>query len=209
MKQKALTNCSNLKDNDLVNYAQSIFNKLTANSSFSSPQPTLQVLQGFITAYSTALVKAIDGNKADTANKNATRLSLESALSMLDNYVNLTANYDLVKLESSGFTISKLPESVGILDAPNLKIDYGNNPGEVNYEITSTPNASGYIILYTPLPAPADNSLWRSKTVSAAKGTITNLPHETKLIFKATATSSEANKMGQYNFSNPVERLVP
>ena len=209
MKQKALINCSNLKDNELINYAQNIFSKLTGNTSFLTPQPTLQALQGLITAYSAAFVKAIDGNKADTANKNATRLSLETALSTLANYVNLTANYDLVKLESSGFTISKLPESVGILDAPNLKIDYGNNSGEVNYEITSTPNASGYIILYTPLPAPADNSLWRSKTVSAAKGTITNLPHETKLIFKATATSSEANKMGQYNFSNPVERLVP
>ena len=209
MKQKALTNSSNLKDNELINYAQYIFSKMTGNTNFLTPQPTLQVLQGFITAYNTALVKAIDGNKADTANKNATRLSLESSLSMLANYVNLTANYDLVKLESSGFTISKLPEAVGILGAPNLNIDYGNNPGEVNYEITSTPNASGYIILYTPLPAPADNSLWRSKTVSASKGTITNLPHETKLIFKATATSSEANKMGQYNFSNPVERLVP
>ena len=32
---------------------------------------------------------------------------------------------------------------------------------------------------------------------------------ETKYVIKAAAISSEANKMGVYNFSDPVEKLVP
>ncbi len=209
MKQKALINSSNLKDYELTIYAQNIFSKMTGNTNFLNPQPPLLSIQSFITAYNAALIKADDGNKADTANKNATRLSLENALNSLATYVNLTANYDVVKLESSGFNISKLPEPVGILEAPNLIIHSGNNPGEINYEITSTPHASGYIILYSTLPAPADLADWHSKTVSSYKGMITNLTHETKLVFKATAISSEANKMGIYNYSDPVERIVP
>ena len=73
------------------------------------------MLQEAITAYSDALVKFQDGRKVDTANKNATRLTLENYLFALGNYVNLVADDDVVKLDSSGFAISKTPQPVGIL----------------------------------------------------------------------------------------------
>ena len=162
-----------------------------------------------ITLYSTALLKSIDGNKADTANKNATRTDLVNALSLLANYVNLTAENDLVKLESSGFNLTKTPTPVGILDAPILKIYFGNNPGEVGYEISSDSKATEHIILYTTLPAPENDADWHSKVVSGSKGILTNLEHKKEHIFKATAISPEANKRNLYNYSDPVEQYVP
>jgi hypothetical protein len=64
-------------------------------------------------------------------------------------------------------------------------------------------------VLYSTLPAPTDNAEWYDKLFSGAKGTLTHLKSETKYVFKAAAISPEANKMGLYNFSDSVEKLVP
>lgn len=207
--QKAIVSFTKVRDSELVNTAQNIVNKMTINPYFTDPQPSLITIQTYIAAYSAALVKAKDGSKEDTANKNACRLTLETALFTLGNYVNLAAEHDVVKLDSSGFPLSKLPEPIGILEAPILTVYYGKNPGEISVQMSVVPKASGYIVLYSPLPAPAENAEWYDKLFSGTRGTLTNLKSETKYIFKAAAISSEANKMGTYNFSDPVEKLVP
>lgn len=209
MKYKALISTSNMKDHNLTSYAQKIVDEMTSNINYSSPQPPLASIQALILLYANALIKSMDGSKEDTANKNAIRTELENALSLLANYVNLTANHDLVKLESSGFNVSKEHAPIGILEAPILLIYFGKNPGEVDYDISTIPNATEYIILFSTLPAPADKKNWLSRTVSGTKGTLTGLDYETKYVFMATATSVEANKMNLYNYSNPVEQLVP
>ncbi len=207
--QKAIVSFTKVRDSEIANTAQNIVNKMTINPYFTDPQPPLITIQEYIAAYSSALVKAKDGSKEDTANKNACRLTLETALFTLGNYVNLVAENDVVKLESSGFPLSKLPEPIGILEAPTLTVHYGNNPGELIIEISVVPKASGYIVLYSTLPAPADNNEWYETVFSGTRGTLSNLKSETKYVIKAAAISSEANKMGMYNFSDPVEKLVP
>ncbi len=207
--QKAIVSFTKVRDSEIANTAQNIVNKMTINPYFTDPQPPLITIQEYIAAYSSALVKAKDGSKEDTANKNACRLTLETALFTLGNYVNLVAEHDVVKLESSGFPVSKLPEPIGILEAPTLTVHYGNNPGELIIEISVVPKASGYIVLYSTLPAPADNNEWYEIVFSGTRGTLTRLKSETKYVIKAAAISTEANKMGVYNFSDPVEKLVP
>ena len=81
--QKAIISFSDVKDNDLVNIAQKIVDKMTNNLNYTAPQPDLSTVQGAILAYSAALVKCKDGNKEDTANKNALRFELENALDVL------------------------------------------------------------------------------------------------------------------------------
>jgi len=105
--------------------------------------------------------------------------------------------------------ISKLLEPIGILEAPTITVHYGNNPGEMYIEISHVPKSSGYIVLYSPIPAPADNGEWYQKIVSSTKVTLTNLKSESKYDFKAAAISTEANKTGIYNYSDTVEKLVP
>ena len=69
--QKAVINFSRVKDNTLANAAQHIVIKMTGNTNFTAPNPSLETLQIAITLYAAALIKAKDGSKVDTADKNA------------------------------------------------------------------------------------------------------------------------------------------
>ena len=207
--QKATISVGKFRDNELVNYAQKIVQKMTDNPNFTAPQPDLATIQNAINIYMAALIKSKDGTKEDTANKNATRRVLENLLNSLGGHVNQVSATDLVKLDSSGFNISKTPTVIGILDAPTFDVHYGKNPGEMIVEIGIVPHASEYLVLFTPLPAPADDAEWYTKLFSKTNGTISNLTSGIKYKFKVTATSAEANKMGIYNFSDPVEKFVP
>jgi hypothetical protein len=207
--KKALISFSKIRDNELASYAQKIVQKMTDNPNFTAPQPDLATVQNAITLYMAALIKSKDGSKEDTANKVATRLVLENLLGSLGVHVNQVSANDLIKLDSSGFNVSKTPSVIGILDAPTLDVYYGNNSGEMIFEIGADPHATEYVVLYSPSPAPADDAEYYTKIFSKSRGTISNLTSGIKYIFKAAATSSEANKMGIYNFSNPVEKFVP
>ena len=83
------------------------------------------------------------------------------------------------------------------------------NPGEIFFEIEVAEKASGYIILFSTCPAPENDKDWHSYLSSRTKGMISGLEREKKYIFKAAATRREANKIGRYNFTDPVTILVP
>jgi len=103
-----------------------------------------------------------------------------------------------------------VPAHIGILDAPKyVEIIYGNNSGEVTVNIDKVNKATDYLLLYMPAPASADNNEWFSKVFSKSTGTLHGLKSGTKYAFKATAMSSEANKMDSYNFSSTIEKLIP
>ena len=129
--QKAIISFSKTKDHELADIGQAIANKMTNNPNYPTPTLSISDLQAAITAYSSALIQAQDGSKADVVAKNASRTTLENDLSALGNYVNLIADGDALKLQSSGFPLTKLPEPIGILDAPILTVHYGENAGEM------------------------------------------------------------------------------
>ena len=208
-KQKAIIDYSKVKDNDLNELAQLIVDKMTGNPDFLTPTPTLIVVQASVTDYSGALVKSKDGTKQDTADKNAKRLILEENLAELADYVNDTAKGELVMLEGSGFPLTKIPEPVGILLPPEpFEVSEGENPGEVKIKINVDKKATDYIVLFAQDPPPANDAEWQSKTFSKATGLITGLESGKKYVFKAAATSAEANEVGLYNFTEPVEKYV-
>lgn len=210
-KRKAVINFKQYKDNDLVEIAQLIVSKMSLNADFPKPVPTLTVIQTAITEYSAALVKAKDGTKQDTQIKNDKKLVLEDLLAKLGNYVNGITEGDLAKLDGSGFPITKLPEPIGILPVPeNFHVTTGDNSGEALLNFSSVPKATGYIGLFATVPAPENNEEWYSKLFSNSRGcSITGLKSGTKYIFKLAAASSEANKMSKYNFTPPVEKIIP
>jgi len=118
--------------------------------------------------------------------KDLKREELIIKLSSLGLYVNSVALGDAMKLESSGFNLTKNPEPVGYLPAPQyLKISEGENPGEIYVEICPVPNATGYVFLYAPSPAPAGNEEWYAKTFSSSKNYITGLKSGVKYSFKS------------------------
>lgn len=208
-KQKAIISYSEVKDNDLTEVAELVIAKLTGNADFPNPPVTLADMRAAKDAYALALVKAKDGTKQDTADKNAKRLVLEGMLADNAGYVNERADGNLVMLQGSGLPISKVPEPVGILPAPEkFVVSEGGDPGQVKIEIGVVERATGYIVLYAVNPPPPNDAQWMSKTFSKTSGIITGLTSGTKMVFKAAATSPEANKIGLYNFTEPVEKFV-
>lgn len=208
-KQKTIISYAKINDTEFADLVQHIITRMTKNTDFPTPSPTLAVIQASYKAFIDALAKAKEGSKQDTANKNEKRSELEVNLSNLGNYVNAVANGNIVKLDGSGFPISKLPENIGILPAPDyIHVTDGDNHGELNVEICPVAKALSYTVLYAESPAPENDMDWYNKTFSKSKGTIVGLARGKKYIVKVAATSSEANKLGYYNFSQPVERIT-
>ncbi len=212
-KQKAIIDFTRVRDNDLTETATLIHEKLNANPDFPTPSPTLPVFLTAIEDYSNALVKAKDGTKQDTADKNAKRKILEGMMADLGNYVNTIADGDLVKLEGSGFPLSKVPAPVGVLEQPSIfRVGEGIDPGTVKIEIGLVPRATGYIVLYYEVRSdgtvPGSDAEWQSKLFSKTTGLITGLKSGKKYVFKSAATSPEANTINLYNFTEPVEKFV-
>jgi len=211
--QKAVINFQHVKDNDLPEVSQLIHDKLDGNADFPALPVLLPAFQLAITDYSSALVTAKDGTKQDTAKKNAKRKILEGMLAENGNYVNLIANGDLVKLEGSGYPLTKVPAPVGILEQPSyFKVMDGIDPGSVKIENSPVAKSTGYIVLFYEIkdgvPPPASDSEWQKCIFSKTTGLITGLKSGSKYMFKSAATSPEANKMSLYNFTEPIERFV-
>ena len=211
-KQRAIISYAHVKDNDLTEVGQLIVDRLTGNTNFPNPTPTLIVVQASITDYSMALVKSKDGSKQDTADKNAKRKILEQNLSELANYVNTTAKGNLVMLESSGCPLTKIPEPIGILPAPeSFDVSEGEDPGEAKIDIKVVPRASGYLVLYRVVEegvGPPPDAEWQRKSLNKATGLITGLPSGKKCEFKAAARSAEADEIEQYNFTEPIQKYI-
>lgn len=206
---KALINFSRVRDNDLTEVSQTIVSKMSKNEDYPNPTPSLNVVQASIKAYADALIKCQGGTKEDVAVKNEKRKVLELNLTHLGNYVNSVAEGNLVKLDRSGFPLSKIPESVGFLPAPEtFKVTDGENPGEVYYEMKANKRAHGYIVISALVPAPENNEEWHGKTSSMSKGWLSGLQSGKKYAFKAAYSTSEADKIGVYNFTAPIERFV-
>lgn len=212
-KQKAIIDFSKVKDNDLPEAAYLIYNKMTGNADFPTPPVLMPAYKSAIDEYSDALIKSKDGTKQDTAIKNAKREILLGMITENGNYVNLIANGDLVKLEGSGYPLTKVPEPIGILEKPvSFAVTDGDNPGIVNIEIALVSRATGYIVAFCLVPddgvLPTDDAKWFTKLFSKTTGQIAELESGKKYAFKAAATSPEASKMDQYSFTEPIERFV-
>lgn len=208
-KTKSLISFRRFKDLEFAEISQTVINKIPDNAYYPNPTPALDILQAALRDYTESLSKSKFGSKEDTAVKNEKRYILEKHLSNLSNYVNSIADGNIAKLESTGFPLSNPPQKIGILSAPAfIKITEGENPGEVYFNISLIKKASSYKVLYAQVPAPDKNIEWREKLSSSHTGWISGLESGKKYSFKATATSPEANSLGLYNFTAPVEKFI-
>ncbi|MEI6055045.1 MAG: hypothetical protein WCR55_03215 [Lentisphaerota bacterium] len=207
--QRALINYSRVKDNDLQELVQGIISQLTKNTNYPNPDPALSVLQASLKAFNDALVKCQHGTKEDTAVKNEKRIALEANLTTLGNYVNSVAKGNTAMLDSSGLPLSKLPQPVGFIPAPeNFKVTDGENPGEIYFEMKKNKQSTGNIIAYALSPAPENIEDWHQKTFTAATGWIGGLESGKKYAFKAAHASAKADSIGVYNYTIITERFV-
>ena len=175
-KDKIISNFSRLSDAELNVQATSIAACLTNNNSFTFANGEVAALTAATTKFYNKLAALTAGSVGAVAEKNAARADLIVLLSTIAIQVNLQANGDLVKLQSSGFPLVKHPERRVQPVPSNLKVVNGNN-GEMLASVdNSAVGDNGTIFAYTPATnTVTDANLWMLKHANKHSITIKGL----------------------------------
>jgi len=185
---------SKFSDEALVTKAQVIHDNMNGNTHYPSPDPALDVLQTATTELKDAIVKAKNGSKDDTSDKNAKRQILVDLLHRLSYYVQVTSNGDETIILSSGFDINKPAGPVGALPKPdNFKVVIGANKGSIELSCDAVNHASFYEFQYTKTPVTA-TSVWVMRTATKRRILIEALTSGQQYVFKMAAAGSDPNR---------------
>jgi hypothetical protein len=149
--EKIKIDYSRHSDEELLVAALIIVSMMTANSNFTSPTPTIPVVQTSLTAFTVAYVKAAYGGVILTQTKNDARDALITLLVALAGYVQPLCT-TIVIAQSSGYNLASTNRTkVGPLDKI-LLLHFKDGPVSGSEEISidkAIPNASSYLYMYT------------------------------------------------------------
>ena len=174
-------------DSALETKAESVVLAMTDNANFPKPNPTIASLQAAITAFSEAMVAAVDGGRIRIAERRQARKVLEGLLIQLSAYVMMTANGDVNMLISSGLDVYKEPEASAPIEVPQApELSSGANTGEVLVKVPVVKGAKSYFFEYTADPL-SDSSVWQQVVDTRSKVLITGLTAGKKYWFRVMA----------------------
>jgi len=137
-----------LNDASLQVKAEHIIESLTNNVHFTTPTPTLAEVRTALQQFTVALAKAKERAKLDVVIKNERREQLLNLLKTLALYVQLEGENNETALASSGFTLHKTPQPVGILAKPKNFTVSAIHPGAIKASISTVYGAKAYLYEY-------------------------------------------------------------
>ena len=144
MATKVSLGFAKLSDMELDNFAQSVIDALTGNSTYTSPPVTLANLQAATDDFTTKLAAAQTGGPPDTAAKNNSRQTLVGMLRQMSSYVQINCNNDMALLLSSGFQAQNVNNAQVPLTQPEgLAIKNGTS-GQLVARVNPVKNTSMY-----------------------------------------------------------------
>jgi hypothetical protein len=159
---KVIIDYTDVLEGELDNQGQAIFNSLVNNPYFTWANNEIGQLQNLVTAYGVAYEASRNGTKANTVAKDDARKARLAHLRLMALQVNLQANGDKLKLETSGFTLAKESAKVGVLPKPTgFKVKSGSNSGDFAVEVDANSSANVYLFYFTPTPASTNLNDWR------------------------------------------------
>jgi hypothetical protein len=203
-KVKLITSFVKCTDAQLEIESQVILDKMTGNTYFPTPVPTLEQLKAARKAYETALAQVPGGGKEKVVIKNQKKGELANLLSSLALFVEQNSQDNEAIALSSGFDLAKKPAPVGNLPKPEkLLLADGTNPGEIEVSVESVKGAKSYFLQYTPDPL-APDSIWQSIPGTKSKITVKNLPSVKKYWFRVAGVGASPT----LNFSDSLSRVV-
>lgn len=201
--KRVTTSFVTLSDGNLESKTHSIISNMTGNANFPTPVPALNEVEAAADNFSSALVKAQTGNRADVADKNAKRETLLAVLRQLCSYVNLTANGDAAMLLTSGFDVSKDPQPSIISKPEIIRLENGVASGTLLLSVKAVKGAYSYLHEYTTDATMAPGS-WVSNLSTSAKTTLSNLQPGTVYYCRVAAVGSN----NQLLYSDALSRMV-
>lgn len=147
-KKKISIALNNLNDADLQVKAEHIVDCLTNNAFFTTPSPTLAEVKTVLQEFTTATAKAKDRSRVDIIIKNEKREKLLNLLKTLALYVQLEGENNETALGSSGFTLHKTPQPIGILPKPKNFTVKAVHPGAIKVSLSAIYGAKMYLYEY-------------------------------------------------------------
>lgn len=145
---KILTSFTGYNNAALIQKAEFIVKSMTDNASFETPIPALTDIKTAIDTFGTAIAKAEEGGKTDRLVRDQKRTDLVALLKKLALYVQMESNNDEVVLASSGFTLRKTPEPIGILEKPRNFTLVPLNKGMIKASLNAIYGAKSYLFEY-------------------------------------------------------------
>lgn len=167
---KVVIDYSTVGEGDLDNLAMDVHDNLDGNTNFTWAGTEVADLKTLTEDYAKKYQDSLNGSSADTTKKNAAKKVLLKQLNGMASVVNLQANGDKTKLESSGFTLIGDSGPVGILPKPeNFKVKSGANSGDLLFEVKANTNADMYLFYTAPVPEPESMDEWRTSPSNKRK----------------------------------------
>lgn len=118
---------------------------LTSNPSYTTPFPTLATVTAAIDNLDAANNAAIGGGRVDISARKAARAELVSLMRQLAAWVQAHCQNDPTILLSSGFQMTKTPEPIGPLPAPDAPLlRHGMVSGTLKARVRKVKGASAY-----------------------------------------------------------------
>jgi hypothetical protein len=191
-------------DEALISKARNVISGMTDNSSFTTPAPTLAVVQAAVDAFTNALDVAQSGGTYEKAFKNQKRQEVIDLMHSLANYVLFIANGDKLVAQSSNFTIAKDPSPApDVTPALNLELRDGFNSGEMYLKFDRVPGSRSYVYQITQHPL-TDASVWKSITGTVKRATFSDLEVGKRYVARVMAIGIN----GQGVYSQTVSRIA-
>lgn len=172
--QKISLSFSSFTDGNFATKARFILDSLTGNAAFATPTPTLVVVEGDYSNYNTARMAAEGLGRVNVAEKNQFRKALEVILAQLGRYVMFAANGNAVKLASSGYSLTKMPEVQHLPGTGNATLINGKTSGQLIVFI-KRPKGSTSFVHDISEEMPTENTVWVTVASSRSRYTFTNL----------------------------------
>ena len=150
-KIKVLVDFHHYRDAELDQKANFIISSMTGNAAFPDPVPDIVSITTANQEYITARRDAETGDHEKVAVKNQKRKALEDLLGKLGLYVEANGNNDEAILISSGFSLKKEREPVGILPKPTGFSVHATEKGMIQLDLNAIKGAESYLYEYRSL----------------------------------------------------------
>jgi hypothetical protein len=147
-KIKIITSFGKYNDADLEQKAELIVHSMTSNANFPNPIPPIADVLAATTAFDAAIIRAKEGGKTEQFARDLKRQELIALLDKLALYVQIEADGIDSVLASSGFTLSKIPQPIGILPKPQSFVLHAENVGSIRLNLKSIHGAKSYQFEY-------------------------------------------------------------
>ncbi|MEO8760654.1 MAG: fibronectin type III domain-containing protein [Bacteroidia bacterium] len=182
----------------LAIFAAHILTSMTGNTHFTTPYPTLAMLQTAITNLNTTLAAQVKGNKASTQAVKTAVYQVKRVLRAMAANVEYISNDDATTALTSGFSLSQ----TGTHATPPFVINHNGNLGQINAKAKAT-KLSSYIWQYTTTPLVAASWVTSATTMQATH-VFVGLNPGTMYWFRVAVV----DKNGQQPFSNAINLIA-